>query len=106
LPLLDSEAHTTILSRTSKTVLKQTFVCPRSSKNNAECVYKFPLYDGVSVVEFKCKIGAKAALRGVIKERKRAQAIFDAATAEGENAALLIQAPESSDMFTIRIGNV
>jgi hypothetical protein len=106
LPLLDSEAHTTILSGTSKTVLKQTFVNPLSSENNAECMYKFPLYDGISVVGFKCKIGTKLALCGLIKDRKKAEAIFDAAVAEGDNAGLLTQAPEASDVFTTRIGNV
>ncbi|KAL5320161.1 hypothetical protein ACEPPN_010962 [Leptodophora sp. 'Broadleaf-Isolate-01'] len=106
LPLLDSEAHTTILPGTSKTVLKQTFVNALSSKNNAECMYKFPLYDGVSVVGFKCKIGTKPALYGLVKERGKAKAIFDATMAEGDNVDLLAQAPEVSDTFTTRIGNV
>ncbi|KAH9206639.1 von Willebrand factor type A domain-containing protein [Leptodontidium sp. 2 PMI_412] len=106
LPLLDCEAHMTILSGTSKTVLKQTFVNALSSKSNAECMYKFPLYDGVSVVGFKCKIGTKPALCGLVKERGKAKAIFDATMAEGDNVGLLAQAPEASDMFTTRIGNV
>ncbi|CZR68404.1 related to Vault poly[ADP-ribose] polymerase [Phialocephala subalpina] len=106
LPLLDSEAHTTILSGTSRTVLKQTFVNSLSSKKNAECMYKFPLYDGVSVVGFTCKIGTKPAICGLVKERGKAEAIFDAAVAKGDNAGLLTQAPEASDVFTTRIGNV
>lgn len=106
LPLLDSEAHTTILSGTFKTVLRQTFLHALSSKNNAECMYKFPLYDGVSIVGFKCKIGTKPALYGLVKERGKAKDIIDATMAEGDNVGLLTQPPEASDMFTIRIGNV
>jgi hypothetical protein len=101
LPLLDSEAHTTILSTTFKTVLKQTFFKSFSSKNDAECMYQFPLYDSVSVVEFKCRIGTKPALFCLVKGN--AQAISDATV--NDNVGLLIQAPESPDVFTTRIGN-
>lgn len=106
LPLLDSEAHTNILSGTFKTVLKQMFVNPLSSNKNAECMYRFPLYDGVSVVGFKCNLGTKPALCGLVKDRKRAEAIFDAAVSKGDSAGLLTQAPEASDVFITRIGNV
>ncbi|RFU32904.1 hypothetical protein B7463_g3467, partial [Scytalidium lignicola] len=105
LPLFDCEAHTTIISRSYKTVLKQTFV-NSSSENDAECTYKFPLYDSVSVVTFKCRIGSKPALCGVVKEKKKAEAIFNTAAAKGDNVSLFTQAPEASDVFSIRIGNV
>lgn len=105
LPLLDSEAHTTILSTTSRTVLKQTFINPSTKDAISECIYTFPLYDGVSVVKFTCRIG-KAVLHGLVKEKVKAKAIFDEAVAKGETAGLLEQAPESSDVFSTKLGNI
>jgi hypothetical protein len=104
LPLLDSEAHATILSGTFKIVLKQSYLL--SSKQNAECIYKFPLYDGVSVVGFKCNIGTNPALYAVVKEKTKVEAISNAAAAEGDSAGLLAQALEDSYVFTTRIGNI
>ncbi|KAH7400312.1 von Willebrand domain-containing protein [Cadophora sp. MPI-SDFR-AT-0126] len=105
LPLLESEAHSTILSTTSRTVLKQTFKNPSSTDAIKECTYAFPLYDGVSVVSFTCRVGKKV-LRGLVKEKAKAQEIFDKAVAKGETAGLLQQAPEASDMFSTKLGNI
>jgi hypothetical protein len=105
LPLLDSEAHSTILSTTSKTVLKQTFTNPSSDEAIKECIYTFPLYDGVSVVGFTCKIGSRI-LTGLVKEKSKAKKIFDKAVAKGETAGLLEQAPEASDVFSTKLGNI
>lgn len=71
----------------------------------AQCIYNFPLYDGVSVVGFTCKIGAKA-LTGLVKEKTKAKKIFDEAVAQGETAGLLEQAQESSDVFSTKLGNI
>ncbi|KAH8600976.1 von Willebrand factor type A domain-containing protein [Bisporella sp. PMI_857] len=104
LPLLDSEVHTTILSATSKTVLKQKFTNP-SGKNIEKCVYTFPIYDGVSVVGFTCKVGGKT-LTGVVKEKRKAKKIFDDAVAKGETAGLLEQEPQASDVWSTALGNI
>jgi hypothetical protein len=105
LPLLQSEAHSTILSTTSKTVLKQTFSNPSKSDDIKECTYTFPLYDGVSVVGFTCTVGERT-LHGIVKEKVKAKEIFDAAVAKGETAGLLLQAPEASDVFSTKLGNI
>lgn len=105
LPLLDSEAHSTILFTTSKTVLKQTFTNPSSEEAIKECIYTFPLYDGVSVVGFTCTIGPRI-LTGLVKEKVKAEEIFDQAVAKGETAGLLEQAPEASDVFSTKLGNI
>lgn len=105
LPLFNSEAHTTILSTTSTTILKQTFTNPSSTDDIKECTYTFPLYDGVSVVGFTCRIGEKI-LTGLVKEKVKAKKIFDDAVAKGETAGLLEQAPESSDVFSTKLGNI
>jgi hypothetical protein len=104
LPLLDSEAHSTILATTSRTALKQKFTNP-SKDAIKNCIYTFPLYDGVSIVSFTCRIGSKI-LRGLVKERVKAKAIFDTAVAKGETAGLLEQTLEVSDVFSTKLGNI
>lgn len=105
LPLLGSEFHSTILSTTSRTVLTQVFRNPSATQLIPECTYAFPLYDGVSVVAFTCRIGKKV-LRGLVKEKVKAQAIFNDAVARGETAGLLQQSPEASDIFNTKLGNI
>ncbi|KAK0102766.1 hypothetical protein ONS95_006363 [Cadophora gregata] len=105
LPLHESEVHSTILSTTSRTVLKQTFKNPSTTDVIKKCTYAFPLYDGVSVVSFTCRVGNKV-LRGLVKEKAKAQEIFDKAVAKGETAGLLQQAPEAADMFSTKLGNI
>jgi len=105
LPLVDSTVHSTILSTTSRTVLKQKFTNPSSIEAIKECIYTFPLYDGVSVVSFTCRIGKKI-LRGLVKEKVKAKQIFNDAVVKGETAGLLEQAPEASDVFSTKLGNI
>ena len=105
LPLVDSQAHTTILSATSKTVLKQTFSNRSISEAIEKCTYTFPLYDGVSVVGFTCTVGHRV-LQGVVKEKAKAKQIFDSAAARGETAGLLRQDLQASDVFSTDIGNI
>ncbi|KAL8733083.1 MAG: hypothetical protein Q9181_003704 [Wetmoreana brouardii] len=104
LPQVQLDAHTTILANTSRTTLKQTFSNP-SPESIKECIYTFPMYDGVSVVAFTCRIGRRV-LRGLVKERSQAKATFDAAVSRGETAGLLEQFPEASDVFSTRLGNI
>lgn len=105
LPLVSSSAQTTIFSTASRTTLTQEFKNPSATDAIAECVYTFPLYDGVSVVSFTCYIGKKV-LRGLVKEKNKAKAIFDDAVSKGETAGLLTQADESADVFSTRLGNI
>jgi hypothetical protein len=105
LPLQDSEAHSVILSTASRTVLKQTFRNPSSEEAIKECIYTFPLYDGVSVVSFKCTIGDRV-LTGLVKEKAKAKAIYDRAVARGEIAGVLEQALQASDVFSTKLGNI
>ncbi|MCJ1284389.1 hypothetical protein MMC26_003720 [Xylographa opegraphella] len=104
LPPVDSEAHATILSTNSRTKLHQTFT---NDTGNAvpECIYAFPLYDGVSVVKFTCNIGGRL-LRGIVEEKNAARTTYDEAVAKGETAGLLEQSAAASDVFSTRLGNV
>ncbi|KAF9173487.1 hypothetical protein BGX21_003797 [Mortierella sp. AD011] len=105
LPLVDIEAHTTILETTSRTKLTQTYFNPSEVYNIPELQYTFPLYDGVSVVGFICRIGDRRIV-GQVKEKEKAKKVFKDAVARGEKAALLEQLPEASDVFTTTVGNV
>ena len=104
LPSVGLESHTTILSTTSRTTLRQTFV-NTSDKSLDEVQYTFPLYDGVSVVGFKCTVAEKV-LEGVVKEKQQARADYKAAIDRGETAGLLEQLADASDVFTTKVGNV
>lgn len=104
LALAATSAHTTILSTTSRTRLTQTYVNNTGSLVK-EARYMFPMYDGVSVVEFTCTIGPRV-IRGVVRERQEAKRIFDRATARGEAAGLLEQSLSAADVFIAKLGNV
>ncbi|KAH7412309.1 von Willebrand factor type A domain-containing protein [Phaeosphaeria sp. MPI-PUGE-AT-0046c] len=105
LPQVELQAHATILSTTSRTVLKQTFLNPSTNKAIREVRYTFPLYDGVSVVGFTCHVGDRTIV-GEVKEKEKAKAVFKAAVANGQTAGLFEQLPEASDVFTTTVGNI
>jgi hypothetical protein len=107
LPLVSLDAHTLIVSSTSRTVLTQTFHSPKiATADRLENVsYVFPLYDGVSVVAFTCTVGSRI-IKGVVKERSEAKQAFDTAVAQGKTAGLLEQSLEASDVFTTSLGNI
>ncbi|CVK98594.1 related to Vault poly [Fusarium mangiferae] len=104
LPQVQIKAHTTILATTSRTNLTQTFVNP-SGEAIDELRYVFPLYDGVSVVAFTCTVGSRG-IKGVVKERQKAQQVYNEAKAKGQTAGLFKQSLEAADTFTTTIGNV
>ncbi|KAH7478603.1 hypothetical protein FOMA001_g10295 [Fusarium oxysporum f. sp. matthiolae] len=104
LPQVQVKAHTTILATTSRTNLTQTFVNP-SGEAIDELRYVFPLYDGVSVVGFTCTVGSRV-IKGVVKERQKAQQVYNEAKAKGQTAGLFKQSLEAADTFTTTIGNV
>ncbi|KAL7786995.1 von Willebrand factor type A domain-containing protein [Trichoderma ceciliae] len=106
LPLVSLDAHTSIVSSTSRTVLTQNFVNPKTGRSSLKNVhYIFPLYDGVSVAGFQCTIGSRV-IKGVVKERYEAKLAFADAVAQGKPAGLLEQSLDASDVFTTSLGNI
>ncbi|KAF5027350.1 hypothetical protein F66182_551 [Fusarium sp. NRRL 66182] len=105
IPQVQAKAHTTILATTSRINLTQTFINPSEANAIDELRYVFPLYDGVSVVAFTCTVGSRV-IKGVVKERQKAQQVYDQAKAQGQVAGLLKQSLEAADTFTTTIGNV
>ncbi|QDS71000.1 hypothetical protein FKW77_007754 [Venturia effusa] len=99
------KAHTTILETTSRTLLTQTFTNPSTTKGIKQIRYTFPLYDGVSVVGFKCTVGDRV-IEGEVKEKEKARAVYKDAVSKGQSAGLLEEIPDASDVFMTFIGNV
>lgn len=87
----------------ARTTLIQIFANP-SDQTLEEVQYDFPLYDGVSVVGFKCHIGTRF-LRSQVKTKDQATADFKQAVSNDQSAALLENENEG-DVFKIRLGNV
>lgn len=65
----------------------------------------FPLYDGVSVVGFKCVVAGRV-ITGVVEEKRQARKDYTEAVARGETAALLERVTDAADCFTTHVGNV
>ena len=104
LPQVSLQAHAKILSSAAKTTLTQTFVNPSDSLLE-EVSYTFPLYDGVSVVGFQCRVGSRL-LHSKVKTKQQANIDYKNAVANQESAAIMDHSPSQGDVFTIRLGNV
>lgn len=105
LPQVDLSSHTMILSTISRTRLTQTFLNPSKSEMLEQVQYVFPLYDGVTVVGFKCTVAGRVIV-GVVKEKQQARKDYKEAVDRGETAGLLEQFSSAADCFSTRIGNV
>lgn len=103
LPQVSLKAHATILSSAARTTLTQTFVNP-SDRVIEEISYHFPLYDGVSVVGFECKVGSRL-LQSKVKTKSQANADYKNAVAQHQTAAVMHHT-SMNDVFVIRLGNV
>ncbi|KOS42358.1 hypothetical protein ACN38_g6765 [Penicillium nordicum] len=103
LPQVSLEAHATILSSVARTTLTQVFVNP-SDRVIEEISYHFPLYDGVSVVGFECKVGSRL-LHSRVKTKSQANTDYQNAVAQHQIAAVMDHT-SMNDVFIIRLGNV
>jgi hypothetical protein len=89
LPLLDVSADVNVVATTSRTVLTQVFL-NNSKKSISEATYSFPLYDGSTVVSFRCRIGNNV-IEGVVKAKDEARAEYKSAICNKKVATLLEQ---------------
>src|SRR5207247_7169586 len=78
----------------------QQFLNPYSSK--IEAVYVFPLPHNAAVNEFIMTIGDRR-IRGIIRERKEAEEIYQAAKRQGYVASLLTE--ERPNVLTQSVAN-
>ena len=87
-PLVHTEVKAEISGILSRVTVRQQFRNPFSSP--IEAVYTFPLPHNAAVDDMTIHTG-KRTIRGVVKRREEAKAIYERARAQGQLAALLDQ---------------
>lgn len=93
------EAH--IAGNLSRVAVTQVFANPLDTP--LEAVYSLALPDEAAVDQMDIKLGNRVIV-GKIKKRNEAKAIYDAAKAAGQTAALLDQ--ERDNLFTQKVANI
>lgn len=101
LPLKGTSVNADVSGFTARVTVEQTFTNPSSSP--IEAVYTFPLPPDSAVDHMTMKIGDRV-IKGIIKRREEAQAIYQAAKNAGQSAALLDQ--ERPNIFTQSVANI
>ena len=104
LPQVALQVHATLLSTTSRTTVTQTFTNP-APEAIKEVTYRFPLYDGVAVVAFQCRVGDRL-LRSEVRSKQQANDDYQTAVSQDRSAAILDQSSQQTDIFQLRLGNV
>lgn len=101
LPLKHTEVRASINGYIATVSLTQQFQNPYDGK--IEAVYVFPLPHNAAVNEFIMTIGERR-IRGIIRERKEAEQIYQEAKRQGYVASLLTQ--ERPNVFTQSVANI
>jgi len=102
LPLVSTTLKSHIVDLTVSHTLTQVYN-NSSTRDISEAHYTFPLYESSSVTDFQALVGEKI-IRGVVKERAEAKAIYEATKSAGKVTALFSQ--DTSEVFTTSVGNI
>src|SRR5215471_18522892 len=100
-PLRHTEVSGAISGFLARVNVTQTFENTASQK--IEAVYSFPLPENAAVDDMTIQIGTRT-VRGVIRKREEARAIYEQAKQTGHVAALLDQ--ERPNIFTQSVANI
>lgn len=100
-PLMHTSVNGTIDGYIATVNVEQQFTNPYNSK--IEAVYVFPLPQNAAVNEFVMTVGDRR-IRGVIREREKAEKIYEAAKLQGHVASLMTQ--ERANIFTQKVANI
>ena len=100
-PLKHTEVRAGISGFLARVTVTQIF--SNSATENIEAVYAFPLPQDGAVDDMTIQVGDRT-VRGVIKRREEARAIYDQAKRTGHVAALLDQ--ERPNIFTQSVANI
>ncbi|MEQ8997429.1 MAG: VIT domain-containing protein [Coleofasciculus sp. B1-GNL1-01] len=100
-PLKHTEVNAKVTGNVSQVEVTQTFENPFAEP--LEAVYVFPLPDEAAVYDMEIRIGDRT-IKGEIKKREEAQAIYEQARQEGRTAGLLEQ--ERANIFTQSLANI
>jgi Ca-activated chloride channel family protein len=101
LPLKHTDVKGQISGYIATVNVTQKFHNPYDQK--IEAVYVFPLPQNAAINEFIMTIG-KRRIRGIIRERKEAERIYQQARRQGHVASLLTQ--ERPNIFTQKVANI
>ena len=101
LPLEAVDVRAAIAGTSASVELTQGFLNPFDIP--LEATYIFPLPDRAAVTAMRMECAGHV-VEGVLKERSRARADYDAAIAEGRRAAIAEE--DRPDVFTMRVGNI
>lgn len=100
-PLKRTDVKTSISGFLARVVVTQQF--SNTSSEKIEAVYTFPLPQAAAVDDMTLTVGSRT-VRGLIKRREEAQAIYEAARNAGHVAGLLDQ--ERPNIFTQSVANI
>jgi len=100
-PLQHTEVRGAIDGFLARVTVTQTFA--NSAGQKIEAVYTFPLPDNAAVDDMTIQVGQRT-VRGVIKKREEARAIYEHAKETGHVAALLDQ--ERPNIFSQAVANI
>jgi Ca-activated chloride channel homolog len=100
-PLKHTDVKAEISGFLSRVIVTQEFENP--FKDKIEAVYTFPLPHNAAVDDMTMRIGERT-VRGSIKRREEARAIYEAARNAGQVASLLDQ--ERANIFTQSVANI
>ena len=100
-PLTHTDVKAEISGFLSRVVVTQAFANP--FKDKIEAVYTFPLPQNAAVDDMTLRVGDRT-VRGRIKRREEARAVYEAARAAGQVAGLLDQ--ERPNIFTQSVANI
>ena len=101
LPLKHTEVRAAITGYVGTVDVTQQFQNPFDEK--IEAVYMFPLPEKAAVSEFVMTIG-KRRIRGILREKEEAEAIYREARARGHQASLLTQ--HRPNIFEQKVANI
>lgn len=103
LPALRVSANVFIKAMVAETVVTQSF----QNLNNTpieRASYSFPLYEGSVVHRFKCFVGKRRVIEGVVEPKQKAKAEFEKAVARQRVAAILEE--HTPEIFETHIGSI
>lgn len=100
-PLKHTDVQATVMGNISRVEVRQTFENPFTT--TLEATYIFPLPDEAAVDDMEIRIGDRT-IKGNIKKRQEAVAIYEKAKQQGRTAGLLEQ--ERDNIFTQSLANI
>ncbi len=101
LPLQHTAVDASVAGHIGTVNVKQQFANPFDTK--IEAIYLFPLPEMAAVTEFLMVIGERT-IRGILREKEEAEAIYREARAQGYRASLLVQ--RRPNIFEQKVANI